>query len=155
MWIYWEGESFQSLCRCNQVRMRLYWNIYNLILTWLHLEWGFPGDSDSKKSACNAGDLDLIPGSGRSPGKGNGNPLQYSCLENSMNRRAWWATVHGGRKTLNMTEQVTFPFSLYWNRVDPESNAWCSHKYKRGHKDTETHREGHVKAHVETAGMQL
>ena len=50
---------------------------------------GFPGGSDSKESACNAGDLGLIPGSGRSPGEGNGNPLQYSCLENCMDRGAW------------------------------------------------------------------
>ena len=48
-----------------------------------------------KKSTCNAGDLGLIPGSGRSPGEGKGSPLQYSCLENSMDRRTWWATVHG------------------------------------------------------------
>ena len=50
----------------------------------------FPGGSAGKESACNAGDLSLIPGSGRSPGEGNGNPLQYSCLENSMDRGAWW-----------------------------------------------------------------
>ena len=56
---------------------------------------GFPGGSDGKESACNAGDLGLIPGSGRTPGKGNGYPLQYSCPENSMDRGAWWATVHG------------------------------------------------------------
>ena len=49
---------------------------------------GFPGGSDGKESACNAGDLGSIPGSERSPGEGNGNPLQYSCLENSMYRRA-------------------------------------------------------------------
>ena len=51
-----------------------------------------------KNPSANAGDIrdtGLIPGSGRSPGKGNGNPLQYSCLENPMDRRAWWATVHG------------------------------------------------------------
>ena len=49
----------------------------------------------SKESACNAGDLGSIPGLGRSPGEGNGNPLQYSCLENPMDRGAWLATVHG------------------------------------------------------------
>ena len=49
---------------------------------------GFPGGSDGKASTCNAGDLGLIPGLGRSPGEGNGNPLQYSCLENPMDRRA-------------------------------------------------------------------
>ena len=55
----------------------------------------FPGGSDFKESVCNAGDLGSIPGSERSSGKGNGNPLQYSCLENPMDRGAWWATVHG------------------------------------------------------------
>ena len=57
--------------------------------------WGFPYSSVGKESACNAGDLGLIPGLGRSPGEGNGNPLQYSCLENLMERGAWRATVHG------------------------------------------------------------
>ena len=55
----------------------------------------FPGGSDGKESACKVGDLGLIPGLGRSPGEGNGNPLQYSCLENSRDRGDWWATVHG------------------------------------------------------------
>ena len=54
-----------------------------------------PCGSDSKESACNVGDPGSIPESGRSPGEGNGNPLQYSCLENPMNREAWWVTVHG------------------------------------------------------------
>ena len=60
---------------------------------------GFPGGSDSKESACNAGDLGSIPGSGRSPGEGKGYPLQYSYLENSMDRGAWWATVDGVAKS--------------------------------------------------------
>ena len=60
---------------------------------------GFPGGSDSKESACNAGDLGLILGSGRFPGEGNGYPRQYSCLENSMDREAWQATVHGIAKS--------------------------------------------------------
>ena len=55
----------------------------------------FPCSSVGKESACNAGDPGLIPGSGRSPGEGNGNPLQYSCMENPMNRGPWQATVHG------------------------------------------------------------
>ena len=59
----------------------------------------FPGDSDDEESACNAGDLGLIPGLGRSPGEGNGNPLQYSSLENSMDRGAWWVTVHEATKS--------------------------------------------------------
>ena len=57
------------------------------------------GGSDSKESICSAGDLDLIPVSERSPGEGNGSPLQYSCLENSMDRGAWQATVHGVAKS--------------------------------------------------------
>ena len=68
---------------------------------------GFPGDSDDKESACNAGDSDsisgLIPASGRSPGEGNGNPLQYSCLENSMDIEAWQTTAHGVTES-NTTE---------------------------------------------------
>ena len=63
------------------------------------LKWGFCGSSVDKESACHEGDLDSIPESGRSPGEGNGDPLQYSCLENSMDRRVLWATVHGVSKS--------------------------------------------------------
>ena len=56
---------------------------------------GFPGGSEVNVSARTAGDLGSIPGLGRSPGEGNGNPLQYPCLENPMDGGAWWATVHG------------------------------------------------------------
>ena len=59
----------------------------------------FPGDSDGKESTCNAGDPSSTPGSGISSGEGNGYPLQYSCLENSMARGAWQATVHGVTKS--------------------------------------------------------
>ena len=60
---------------------------------------GIPSGSDGKASACNAGDLCSIPGSGRCPGEGHSNPLQYSCLENPIDRGAWWATVHGDAKS--------------------------------------------------------
>ena len=60
---------------------------------------GFPGGSDGKESACNSGDLGSIPGLGRSLGGGHGNPLQYSCLENPMDRGAWHVTVHGVAKS--------------------------------------------------------
>ena len=66
-----------------------------LIMTIL----GFSGGSDGTESACNAGELGLIPGSGNSPGEANGSPLQYSCLENSMDRGAWWAIVQGVAKS--------------------------------------------------------
>ena len=59
----------------------------------------FPGGSDGEKSACNSGDLGSIPGSGRSPGEGNGNPLQYTRLENPMDGGARWATAHGVTKS--------------------------------------------------------
>ena len=64
---------------------------------------GLPGGLDGKEFACNAEDLCLIPGQGRSPGEGNGNPLQYSYLENSMDRGAWQATVHGIAKSQSGT----------------------------------------------------
>ena len=64
--------------------------------------WGFPGGSEGKESACNVGDPALVPGLGRSPGEGNGNPLQYSCLENSMDGGACWAMVHGVTELCNL-----------------------------------------------------
>ena len=60
-----------------------------------YISLSFPGGSDGKAAAYNVGDWGSIPGLGRSPGEGNGNPLQYSCLENPMNGGAWWATVPG------------------------------------------------------------
>ena len=69
---------------------------------------GFPGGSDSKASACNVGDLGLIPGSERSPGEGNGNPCQYSGLKNSMDGGAWYATVHGVTKCWTQLSDFTF-----------------------------------------------
>ena len=67
---------------------------------------GFPHGSEVKAPACNVGDLGLIPGSGRSAGEGNGNPLQYSCLENPTDWGAWWASQ--GRKESDMTEWLQF-----------------------------------------------
>ena len=72
---------------------------------------GLPGSSEGKATACKAGDADSIPGSGRSPGEGNGNPLQYSCLENLMDGGAWQATVHGVAKS--RTRQSDFTFTYY------------------------------------------
>ena len=76
--------------------------------------WDFPGCSVVKNPPANVGNASWIPGSGRSPGKGNGNPLQYSCLGDSMEREAWWATFHGVTKESNMipTKQQQQPKSL-------------------------------------------
>ena len=75
------------------------------------LRWGFPGGSDGKESACNVGDPGLIHGSERSPGEGNGNPLQNSCLENHMDRGAWQAKVHEVTDS-DTIEQLTLSFSI-------------------------------------------
>ena len=74
---------------------------------------GFPGGSDGKASVCSAGDQGLIPGLGRSPGEGNGNPLQYSCLENTMDGGAWQATVHGVLKSWTQLSDFTFTFQFH------------------------------------------
>ena len=66
----------------------------------------FPCGSAGKESACNAGDLGLIPGLERTPGGGNGKPLKYSCLENSIDRGAWWAVVHRFAWVCNETDMI-------------------------------------------------
>ena len=73
----------------------------------------FPGGWDSKESACNVGDLSSIPWLGRSPGGGNGTPLQFSCLENPMDRGAWWASVHGVAKSRTRLNDFTFTFHFH------------------------------------------
>ena len=84
----------------------------NMLLSFF--KWGFTGGSDDKESACSAGDPGSIPGSGRSPGEGNGNPLQYPCLENSMGRGAWQTTVHGVAKSRTQLSNFTFiSFSFF------------------------------------------
>ena len=77
----------------------------------MHIFMGFPGGSEVKASAWNMGDPGSIHGSGRSPGEGNGNPLQYSCLENPMDGGAWQATVHGVAKSRTQLSDLTFTFS--------------------------------------------
>ena len=84
------------------------WTVTNP--TTLKVKWGFPGDS--KEAACNAGDLGSMPGSGRSPGEGHGNQLQFSCLENFMERGTWWTTVHEVAKRYDWVTNTFTPFSL-------------------------------------------
>ena len=87
---------------------RTWLSTHTLVFTNWSTISGFPGGSGSKASAYNAGDPGSIPGSGRSLGEGNGNPLQYSCLENPMDREAWWATVHGVTKSRTWVSDFTF-----------------------------------------------
>ena len=75
--------------KCTDLSNTFWW-----VLTNIYTHLGFPGGSEGKVSACDVGDPGLIPGSGWSPGGGNGTPLQYSCWENPMDKGAWWATVH-------------------------------------------------------------
>ena len=89
-------------------------SLWGILLEMRNLEvanaptsWGFPGGSEVKASACNAGDLGSIPGLGRSPGEGNGNPLQYSCLKNPMDGGTWWATVHGVAKSRTRLKRLS------------------------------------------------
>ena len=88
-------------------------SIFSLLLsraqnTLLQVLFGFPGSSEGKESSCNARDLSLIPGLGRSPGEGNGNPLQNSCLENSHGQRSLAGYSPWGHKELDTTEQLHY-----------------------------------------------
>ena len=95
------------------------------ILEWVAISLDFPGGSDSKASVYNAGDPGSIPGSGRSAGEGNGDPLQYYCLENPMDRGTWYATVHGVAKSRTRLSDfiylLTYLFRLVY--VVP-NNPW-------------------------------
>ena len=82
----------------------------DLTLTF-HFHSGFPGGTDGKPSAYNVGNPGSIPGSERPPGEGNGNLLQDSCLENSMDEGAWWAAVHGVTKSRTRLSDFTFLLS--------------------------------------------
>ena len=85
--------------------MKPHLHVYQIIL----IKQDFPGSSDGKASAFNVGDLGSIPGSGRSPGEENGNPLQYSCLEKPDDEGAWWAAVRGVAKgQMDTTERLHF-----------------------------------------------
>ena len=93
--------------------------------------WGFPGGSDSKGSACNAGDLSSVPGLGRSPGDGNGYPLQYSCLENPTDRGDWWATVLGiAESDVTTTFTVTFQCLNLWWLLEQSATDWRVYTHK-------------------------
>ena len=94
-------------------------------LNWTELlKMGFPAGSEFKASTCNEGDLGLIPGSGRSPGEGNDNALQYSCLENPMNGGAWWATVHGVSMSQTWLNNFTAQNNQYIIKICQSDTFW-------------------------------
>ena len=84
----------------------------------------FPGGSDGKASVYHEGDPDLILGLGRSPGGGNGSPLQYSCLENPMGGGAWWATVHGVVKSQTRLSDSTTTNNREGTKLHPSTEYW-------------------------------
>ena len=102
-WEVWRGHEGSILSQCLALSLPsgCPWilSFYNKLIIWL----GFPGDSMIKNLPTNAGDGGSVPGSGRSRGEGNGNPLQFSCLGNPRDRGAWQATIHGFTKELDMT----------------------------------------------------
>ena len=89
-----ENIDYKRLCLCYSSFGKLTLVVLFFSMSFTLREGGSPADSVVKNLLVNAGDLGSIPGSGRSPGGGNGNPLQYSCLGNPMDRGAWWAMVH-------------------------------------------------------------
>ena len=110
---------YLSIYKINQYIIWLTW--HGLYMTLDTHEVGFPGSSVDKESACKFRRHrrpGLIPGSGRSPGEGNGNPLQYFCLENPMDKGAWWATVHGGHKELDTTQVTEYTHMHQWSNGD-------------------------------------
>ena len=92
-------------------------SVFSLLRAVRHIFRDFSGSSDYKESACNAGDPGLIPGLGRSPGKGNGYPLQYSWLGNPMDRGAWWAKVLGVAKSRTQLSNSTMTNKILWLRL--------------------------------------
>ena len=111
-------QSTADLClhrrHSNTVLTQSLWGLWVLVCIYIqnYLESEVcPGGSEVKASACNVGDLGLIPGSRRSPGEGNGNPLKYSCLENPMDRGAWWVIVHRVAKCRTRLSDFTFTFT--------------------------------------------
>ena len=83
----------------------------------------FPGGSDGKESTCNVGDPGSTSGLGRSPGEGHGNPFQYSCLEHSLDRRAWWATVHSIANSQTQLKRLGTHTHTYVSGTDKTDSA--------------------------------
>ena len=103
--------------------------LYSSFSLYIHIYMGFPGGSVGKESACNAGDLGSIPGLGKCPGGGHGNPCQYSGLENPMDRGAWRAAVHGVTRSrtqlIDYAQHIYIHTHFYTNKYDNYINILC------------------------------
>ena len=125
LWFFWPTVGWQ-LWHCNCWG----WAIKPCNFSLCHLECSL------METACNEGDPGLIPGLERSPGEGNGNPLQYSCLENSTDRGAWWAVVHGIAES-DVTVQLTWfsnPSYTLANTMGSRRITWSTHRIVRNKK---------------------
>ena len=98
---------------CSNSGISVFSSLIQEQISALSISYGFPGGSEVKVSAWNAGDPGSIPGLGRSPGEGNGNPLQYSCLENPMEGGAWQAAVHAVTESQTRLSDFTFTFPFH------------------------------------------
>ena len=96
-----------------QFKSFIYYRVFHSMIINVSFICQFPGGSEVKVSASSVGDLGSIPGSGRSPGEGNGNPLQYSCLENPMDRESWQATVQGVAKSRTRLSNFTMGSNIH------------------------------------------
>ena len=118
---FWNVYRFIGGCKERCIQFSLYISI-------LYTMEGFPGGSEVKVSACNVGDPGSIPGSGRSPGEGNGNPLQYSCLEYPMDGGAWQATVHGVAKSRTRLSDFTHSLHIHYGTISTPRSWWTVHR---------------------------
>ena len=118
LWIVALEKTLESLLECKEIKSVNPKGNQPWIFTgiWMTSNGDFPGSSDGKASAYNAGELGSIPGLGRSPGEGNGHPLQCSCLENPMDGGCWWAIVQAVAKS--WTRLSDFTFTIHWK-------DWC------------------------------
>ena len=124
-WIHGFNQGLIEIIWKNNSRKPNYLQSIYVVFTTIYIAVTlYSGGSEVKASSCNAGDLGSIPGSGRSPGEGNGNPLQYSSLENPMDGGARWATVHGVAKS--RTRLSDFTHSLTHSPDQERKSSWVS-----------------------------
>ena len=120
MWAFaidFDDKNTNFVCQLIQVLLKIYFIIRSIIKNYIYYDyyWRFPGGSDGKESSCNMGDLSSVPGLGRSPGKGNSSPLQYSGLESPHEQKSRWATVHWVTKSWTWLSDFHFMIIIiFW-----------------------------------------